>query len=57
MKPRSSRIAEGLTVAGLTLLPALFFWRETLGRLTLGDQDAIFWFFPVYHLFAEQLRA
>ncbi len=57
MKPRSSRIAECLTVAGLTLLPALFFWRETLGRLTLGDQDAIFWFFPLYRLVAEQLRA
>jgi hypothetical protein len=57
VKPRTSRTAECFTVAGLILLPALFFWRETLGRLTLGDQDAVFWFFPMYRLVAEQLRA
>lgn len=48
------------TVASLGLLivlPAIFFWRETLGWLTLGDQDAVFWFFPAYQFFAEQVKA
>ncbi|MBO0723670.1 MAG: hypothetical protein J2P41_22790, partial [Blastocatellia bacterium] len=40
----------------LALLPFIFFWRETLGRLTLGDQDAIFWFFPAFKFTAEQLK-
>ncbi|HZS04843.1 MAG TPA: hypothetical protein VFD58_08425 [Blastocatellia bacterium] len=26
------------------------------GRLTFGDQDAPFWFFPTYKLVAEQIR-
>ncbi len=41
----------------LLLLPLIFFWRETLGWLTLGDQDAVFWFFPAYQLAAEQIRS
>jgi hypothetical protein len=40
----------------LVLLVPCFFWRETFGRQTLGDQDAVFWFFPAYRLVAEQLR-
>ncbi|MBO0797813.1 MAG: hypothetical protein J2P31_03245, partial [Blastocatellia bacterium] len=41
----------------LALLPFIFFWRETLGRLTLGDQDAVFWFFPAFKFTAERLKA
>jgi hypothetical protein len=41
----------------LILLPPVFFWRETLGWMTLGDKDAIFWFFPAYKFVAEQLRS
>ena len=39
------------------MLPGLFFWRHTLGWGTLGDQDAVFWFFPAYKFVAEQLRS
>ena len=53
----SGRTANLLTLLFLLLLPFVFFWRETLGRLTLGDQDALFWFFPIYKLVAEQIRA
>lgn len=47
--------ADLLSLGFLLLLPAIFFWRETLGRRTLGDQDAVFWFFPAYHFVAGQL--
>lgn len=40
----------------LALLVPCLFWRETLGRQTLGDQDAVFWFFPAYRLVVEQIR-
>jgi hypothetical protein len=53
----SPRAADILTILFLLLLPPLFFWRETLGWLTLGDQDALFWFFPIYKLVAEQILA
>ena len=53
----SERAANLLTILFLLLLPFVFFWRETLGRLALGDQDALFWFFPIYKLVAEQIRA
>ncbi|MFN7949634.1 MAG: YfhO family protein [Blastocatellia bacterium] len=53
----SERTANLLAILFLLLLPFVFFWRETLGRLTLGDQDALFWFFPIYKLVAEQIRA
>jgi len=38
----------------LFFLPFVFFWRETLGLTTLGDKDAVFWFFPAYRFVAEQ---
>ncbi|MCI0336079.1 MAG: YfhO family protein [Acidobacteria bacterium] len=41
----------------LIFLPPIFFWRETLGWLTLGDQDTDFWFFPAYKFFSEQIKA
>jgi hypothetical protein len=53
----SSRAASFLAILFLLLLPPVFFWRETLGRVTLADQDAVFWFYPIYALVAEQLRA
>ncbi|NBO64723.1 MAG: hypothetical protein EBU88_07755 [Acidobacteria bacterium] len=40
----------------LLLLPAFFFWREALGRRGLGDQDAAFWFFPIYKFFVTSVR-
>jgi hypothetical protein len=51
----ASRSRSLLTYLFLILLPLVFFWRETLGRRTLGDRDAVFWFFPVYKLVAEQI--
>ncbi|HQR35174.1 MAG TPA: YfhO family protein [Blastocatellia bacterium] len=53
----SPRVKDWLARVFLLLLPAVFFWRETLGWLTLGDQDAVFWFFPAYQFAAEQIRA
>lgn len=47
---------ERLTYGLLLALPFAFFWRETLGWITLGDQDAVFWFFPAYKFVAEELR-
>lgn len=41
----------------LLLLPSVFFWRETLGRLTLGNADVLFWFFPAWKLGVEQIRS
>jgi len=46
-----------VVVVCLALLPFLFFFPATLGRAVLGDQDAIFYFFPAYRLVAEQLRS
>ena len=51
------RAQERLAQLFLFFLPALFFWRETLGWLTLSDGDALFWFYPAYQFVAEQLRA
>ncbi len=50
------RAKDWLARAFLLLLPPVFFWRETLGWTTLGDQDAVFWFFPAYKFAAEQIR-
>ncbi|MBK9706177.1 MAG: hypothetical protein IPO77_03985 [Acidobacteria bacterium] len=55
MNPESRR-TKYLTLF-LAMLPVLFFWRHTLGWGTLGDQDAVFWFFPAYKFVAEQLRS
>jgi hypothetical protein len=52
-----SRVASIITILFLSLLPLIFFWRETLGRATLGDQDAVFWFFPAYRFVAEQIKS
>ena len=52
----SSQTHDWLARLFLLLLPLAFFWRETLGWLTLGDQDAVFWFFPAYQFAAEQIR-
>jgi membrane protein YfhO len=41
----------------LSLLPLIFFWRETLGWLTLGDQDTVFWFFPAFKFISEQFKS
>lgn len=41
----------------LAVLPFLFFWHATLGRVTLGDKDAVFWFLPAYKFVAAELRA
>lgn len=53
----SSRAKDWLAITFLIALPLVFFWRETLGWLTLGDQDAVFWFFPAYKFAAEQIRS
>lgn len=53
----SPRAKDWLARLFLLLLPPVFFWRETLGWMTLGDQDAVFWFFPAYKFAAEQIRA
>jgi hypothetical protein len=45
-----------LAVVFLFLLPQAFFFRQTLGLLTLGDRDAVFWFYPIYKFVAEQLQ-
>lgn len=51
------RAKDRLARLFLILLPPIFFWRETLGWLNLGDQDAVFWFFPAYKFAAEQIRS
>ena len=51
---RYSRLAP---ISLILAIPPLFFWRETLGWLTLGDQDAVFWFFPAYSFLADSLRS
>jgi hypothetical protein len=57
-KPQlSERNKELIVYLGLLCLPPLFFWRATLGWLTLSDGDAIFWFYPAYQFVAAQLRA
>lgn len=45
--------ADLLCLGLLFILPASFFWRETLGVQGLGDQDAVFWFFPAYKFVVE----
>ncbi|MDX2044427.1 MAG: YfhO family protein [Acidobacteriota bacterium] len=50
-----SRRKDWLARLLLIALPPVFFWRETLGWTTLGDQDAVFWFFPAYQFAAEQI--
>ncbi|MFN0121862.1 MAG: YfhO family protein [Blastocatellia bacterium] len=54
LSPRRKNL---LTILFLALTPLCFFWRETLGLLALGDQDAVFWFLPLYNLVATQIRA
>lgn len=49
--------ADALTLVFLLLLPLVFFWRETLGWLTLGEADVVFWFYPIWNLAAEQIKA
>jgi hypothetical protein len=56
-KWKMNRSATLSCIIFLALLPFIFFWRETLGWLTLGDQDAIFWFFPASTFIAEQLKS
>src|SRR5262245_44238812 len=51
------RVRNLFVVLFLILLPPIFFWRETLGQRTLGDKDAIFWFFPAYKFVAEQIKS
>ena len=41
----------------LLILPFLFFWPETLGWRGLGDQDALFWFFPAYQFVVTQIKS
>jgi hypothetical protein len=53
----SPRAKDWLAALFLITLPLVFFWRETLGWMTLGDQDAVFWFFPAYKYAAEQIRS
>ncbi|MCI0661836.1 MAG: YfhO family protein [Acidobacteria bacterium] len=57
LKAKNPQTAGILTIIFLILLPPAFFWRETLGRATLGDQDALFYFFPAYRFVAEQIRS
>lgn len=64
MNPRSesgqrlSTSRAGLiAILFLLFLPFGFFWRATLGLQTLGDQDAVFWFFPAYQLVVNQIHA
>lgn len=45
-----------LTAIFLILLPPLFFWRETLGQLTLGQADILSQFFPNQALAFQILR-
>jgi Bacterial membrane protein YfhO len=56
-KWKMNRSATLSCIIFLALLPFIFFWRETLGWLTLGDQDAVFWFFPAFTFIAEQLKS
>ena len=51
------RVRNLFVVLFLILLPPVFFWRETLSLRTLGDKDAVFWFFPAYKFVAEQIKS
>lgn len=42
---------------GLAVLPFVFFWHATLGSVTLGDKDAVFWFLPAYKFVAAEIGA
>ena len=55
--PTEPRVRNLFVVLFLILLPPIFFWRETLGLRTLGDKDAVFWFFPAYKFVAEQIKS
>lgn len=50
------RRADLLCLLLLLLLPLGIFWRETIGWRALGDQDAVFWFFPAYKFVVEMVR-
>ena len=52
----TERALTTAAVTSLFALPFVFFWRQTLGWLTLADGDAVFWFYPAYQFVAEQLR-
>lgn len=56
MNPTSPRTATALSLLFLFALPFVFFWRETLGWTTLGDKDAVFWFYPAYQSVAGHLK-
>jgi hypothetical protein len=51
----SIKTADLLCIIFLLLLPPIFFWRETIGWLTLGEADILFWFFPIWKLAVEQI--
>ncbi len=53
----TEKAKETIAMLCLLFLPAVFFWRETLGWRTLADGDALFWFYPAYQFVAEQLKA
>ncbi len=52
----SVQTSDLLSYIFLLLLPPTFFWRETLGWLTLGDADVVFWFFPAWKLGVDQIK-
>ncbi len=52
-----ARAADHFTMAFLFFLPMIFFWRETLGWLTLGNLDIVFWFYPLMTEAVQQLHA
>jgi membrane protein YfhO len=54
---KMNRSATLSSLIFLSLLPLVFFWRETLGWLTLGDQDTVFWFFPAFKFISEQFKS
>src|SRR5262245_56791134 len=51
------RVRNLFAVLFLISIPPIFFWRETSGQRTLGDRDAVFWFFPAYKFVAEQIKS
>lgn len=55
--PHRQTQADIFSLGLLFILPMVFFWPETIGWRTLGDQDAVFWFFPAYDFVANMIRA
>lgn len=53
----SIQTSDLLSYIFLFLLTPTFFWRETLGWLTLGDADVAFWFFPAWKLAVDQIKS